>query len=119
MPSRKKSLQQVRVECYRLSDKEVADLIKRLGSHPAIEGVARAARMGSGEIELGTLFFIYIAPFLIRYAGTKALDFVTDEVKDWFKHRRRKSGFIILNLHGKQTRIGKGKPKRYPLGFLP
>ena len=118
MPTKKKVFQEVHVfvECYRMSDEEVEDLKELLCVHDGIEDVgAVACRKASGAIELGNLFLVIVVPFLAQYAGTKVLDFVTDEVKGWFKRRRKKSGFITLELNGRRKKVGKGTPKRYRL----
>jgi hypothetical protein len=102
----------VLVSVYRMSDEDVADLKDWLAEHDGIEGFSRVAFKSKDLVEEAINIGVTVAPFLAQYAGAKVLDFVLDLVKDWYKHRRKRSGFITLHLNSKRKKVGKGTPRR-------
>jgi hypothetical protein len=114
MPKRKQTPpnNRVLVSVYRMSDEDVADLKDWLAEHDGIEGLSRIAFKSRGLVEEAIHIGVMVAPFLAQYAGAKVLDFVLDLTKDWYKHKRKRSGFITLQLNSKRKKVGKGTPRR-------
>jgi hypothetical protein len=105
---------EVWVEYYRTTPSEFNELIQFVEESEAITGTGRVHRKGSGAVELGEVFTVYVLPVIATYAANKVLDIVYDRVKEWFKKRGKKDQFIRLNIYGqnkKRRQIGKGRPK--------
>jgi hypothetical protein len=104
---------EVWVRYYRMSDEEIEKLQNRLSAHDGIENVEQSNVRYFSTVEMGTLLTCVVVPFLARYAGNKVLDFVYDEVREWWKYRKKDSGFIVLGLNKQKRQVGRGRPKKY------
>jgi hypothetical protein len=95
-----------------MSDEDVEDLKDWLSQHDGVDNLSRVAFKSRGLVEEAIHIGVTVAPFFAQYAGTKILDFVFDQIKDWYKHRHKKGGFITLQLNSKRKKVGKGTPRR-------
>jgi hypothetical protein len=98
-----------------MSAKDANELDNFLTAAEGIDSIGHAARKSSGLMELGHLLYANLPGFFAGYAGGKVLDYVHDEILEWWNKKRREPAFITLQLEGssKRKKIGKGTPKRY------
>lgn len=105
----------VRVELYRGTYQQGLSLEKYLRHSEGVDHIGKVARKSSGAIELGHLFYVYVLPVLVSYAGNKVLKVVEDRAKEWYKDHGKQGQFITLGLSTQQRsrKVGKGRPRRY------
>ena len=105
----------VRVELYRGTYQQGLSLEKYLRDSEGVDHIGKVARKASGAVELGHLFYVYVLPVLVSYAGNKVLKMVEDRVKQWYKDHGKEGQFITLGLSTQQRsrKVGKGRPRRY------
>lgn len=87
----RKSLEQpvyVRVELYRGTYNQGQSLEKYLRDYEAVDHIGRVARKASGAVEVGHLFYVYVLPVLVRYAGNKGCRGPREAVVQRTRHKR-------------------------------